>query len=145
MIIEKILQLKEKYIMKKISLWEKERPILLAQQNLKQDKEKIKNRFKEEKRKITTTKFLMFFLFASCSIIQIFTLFVTIKSINMGVYDFSALQMLITAVVGEVVAFAVYAIKSLKENTVGGIVYESAMLEQKQDLLPKEDTSEVQG
>lgn len=145
MIIEKILQLKEKYIIKKISLWEKERPILLAQQNLKQDKEKIKNRFKEEKRKITTTKFLMFFLFTSCSIIQIFTLFVTIKSMNMGIYDFSALQMLITAVVGEVVAFAVYAIKSLKENTIGGIVYESAMLEQKQNLLPKEDTSEVQG
>lgn len=145
MIREKILQLKKQHIIKQLSLWEKEKPILLAIQDLKQDKEKINNRFKEEKRKMTTTKFLMFFLFISCSIIQLFTLIVTIKSMNMGIYDFTALQMLITAVVGEVVAFAVYAIKSLKENTVGGIVYESAMLEQKQNLLPKEDTSEVQG
>ena len=49
-----------------------------------------------------------------------------------GVYDFTALQMLITAVVGEVVAFAVYSIKSLKQNTKGGIIYETAMWNKKE-------------
>ena len=116
-------------IAKEQEYWQEEKPLIIAEQDLKQDKEKTKNRKKEQKKALTTTKFLMLFLFISCSIIQIFTLVVTIMSITAGVYDFTALQMLITAVVGEVVAFAVYSIKSLKENTKGGIVYETAMLE----------------
>lgn len=65
----------------------------------------------------------MLFLFLSCSAIEFFTIFLTFKSINMGYIDFSALQSLITAVVAEVVGFAIYALKSTKENTKGGIVY----------------------
>ena len=42
---------------------------------------------------------------------------------SLGAVDFSALQSLITAVVAEVVGFAIYALKSTKENTKGGIVY----------------------
>lgn len=42
--------------------------------------------------------------------------------------DFGPLTMLITAVVSEVIGFAIYAVKSTKENTVGGIVYDTAML-----------------
>ena len=41
--------------------------------------------------------------------------------------DFTPLVALIGAVVSEVVGYAVYALKSAKENTVGGITYESAM------------------
>ena len=40
---------------------------------------------------------------------------------------FSPLVALISAVVGEVIAFAIYALKSAKENTKGGIVYETAI------------------
>lgn len=115
------------HIAKQYTKWEKEKPLIMAEQDLKEEKKEIKNRKKEQKKSLTTTKFLMLFLFISCSIIQIFTLVVTFMSILAGVYDFTALQMLITAVVGEVVAFAVYSVKSLKENTKGGIIYETAM------------------
>ena len=43
--------------------------------------------------------------------------------------DFSPLVALIGAVIGEVIGFAVYSLKSAKENTKNGIVYEQAMLE----------------
>jgi hypothetical protein len=43
--------------------------------------------------------------------------------------DFSPLITLIGAVVSEVIGFAIYSIKAAKENTKGGIVYESAMRE----------------
>lgn len=135
------LQKRKKQIEVQQKYWEEEKPIIIAEQDLEEDKKETKNRKKEEKKKLTTTKFLMFFLFASCTIIQIFTLVVTILSINAGVYDFTALQMLITAVVGEVVAFAIYSIKSLKENTKGGIIYETAMW----NKINEEDDQEAQG
>jgi len=65
----------------------------------------------------------MLFLFISCSAVEFFTIFLTFKSLSLGYVDFSALQSLITAVVAEVVGFAIYALKSTKENTKGGIVY----------------------
>lgn len=126
MLVKNIEEKKQK-LLKKIEYWEQMKPLLIAQQDLKEQLKQIKNKYKEQKKALTMSKFLMLFLFISCSIIQLFTLYVTFKSIKAGVYDFSALQMLITAVVGEVVAFAAYSIKSLKENTVGGIVYETAM------------------
>ena len=39
--------------------------------------------------------------------------------------DFSPLVTLIGAVVGEVIGFAIYSLKSTKENTAGGVVYDS--------------------
>ena len=82
--------------------------------------------------KISTTKKLMFFLFLNCTIIELFTGWVTIQNIalarEMGVsLDFTPLVTLIGTVVGEVLSFAVYAAKSAKENSQGGIVYETAM------------------
>ena len=125
--------------------WQQEKPILLAEQDLQEDKQTIKNRKKVAKKELSTTKFLMYFLFISCTVIEGFTLFVTILSILAGVYDFTALQMLITAVVGEVVAFAVYALKSLKENTKGGIVYETAMFDKEAQCYTENNTQEEQG
>jgi len=43
--------------------------------------------------------------------------------------DFSPLVTLIGAVVSEVIGFAIYSIKATKENTKGGIVYDTAMKE----------------
>ena len=128
----KDLNRKKIQITEKQKHWEKEKPLIIIEQDLKKDKKETKNRYKIQKQHLTTTKFLMFFLFTSCSIIQIFTLIVTIMSMIAGVYDFTALQMLITAVVGEVIAFAVYSIKSLKQNTKGGIIYETAMWNKKE-------------
>jgi len=66
----------------------------------------------------------MLFLFISCSAIEIFTMYAIIKGMNMGFgIDFTPLTMLITAVVAEVIGFSVYSLKSMKENTKGGIIY----------------------
>lgn len=81
------------------------------------------------KKNITTSKLLIAFLFLNCTIIEIFTMYVTLKSLSIvliigGAIDFSPLLALIGAVVGEVIGFAIYSLKSMKENTQGGIVYE---------------------
>ena len=118
---------------KKIKKWEQQKELLIKSQELKEQKRQIKNRGKQERQRITTTKWLTFFLFFNCTIIEIFTLYVTIKQMNMGMgMDFTPLQMLITSVVGEVIVFAVYSLKSLKENTKGGIVYQTALMKKDQ-------------
>ena len=98
------------------------------------------NKVKQEKRdfkkqflpKISTSKLLILFLFINCTIIELFTGFVTLKSLDLTTLtmanpDFTPLVALIGAVVSEVVGYAVYALKSAKENTAGGITYEAAM------------------
>lgn len=119
--------------------WDKEKQYLNLQQDIKHEREQIKNKYKEQKRKLTTTKFLMFFLFISCSVVELFTIYITIKIINIGFeIDLTPLTMLITAVVAEVIGFAIYSLKSSKENTKGGIIYETALLKQVQLLKNKE-------
>ena len=41
--------------------------------------------------------------------------------------DFTPLVTLIGAVISEVIGYAVYSLKAMKENTSGGIVYDSAL------------------
>lgn len=139
------LKRKSKKVFQKQKQWNLEKQILIAQQDLKEDKKAVKQRGKEEKRALSTTKKLMVFLFMNCTIIEIYTLVITTKSINMGYFDFSALNILISAVVGQVIAFAVYALKSLKENTKGGIVYQSAMHQYWQQIDSKQNNQEAQG
>lgn len=87
-------------------------------------------------RKITTTKWLILFLFLNCTVIELFTGFVTLKSLNLSLItgfapDFTPLVTLIGTVVSEVIGFSVYSLKSIKENTEGGIVYMKAIKEGK--------------
>lgn len=92
----------------------------------------------ENKSKLTITKLLILFLFINCAIVELFTGYVTIKSIKLSSQanlspDFTPLITLIGAVVGQVVGFIIYSIKSTKENTKNGIIYESAMRQFEQD------------
>lgn len=41
--------------------------------------------------------------------------------------DFGPLLALIGAVIGEVIGYAIYALKSIKENTKDGIIYDLAL------------------
>lgn len=82
-------------------------------------------------KKLTTTKWLILFLFLNCTIIELFTGWITIQSLNLSTItgfapDFTPLITLIGTIVSEVFGFAVYALKSIKENTEGGIVYMTA-------------------
>lgn len=79
------------------------------------------------------SKKIILFLFINCTLIELFTGYITIMDLNIakttGIVDFSPMIALITAVVGEVIGFAVYAVKSMKENTQGGITYQAMMNE----------------
>lgn len=109
--------------------WQREKEVLERKYKLKQEKKEFKKRFLP---KISTSKLLIFFLFLNCTIIELFTGFITLKSLDLTTLtmanpDFTPLVTLIGAVVSEVVGYAVYALKSAKENTAGGITYETAM------------------
>lgn len=109
--------------------WQREKEVLERKYKLKQEKREFKKQFLP---KISTSKLLIFFLFLNCTIIELFTGFVTLKSLDLTTLtmanpDFTPLVTLIGAVVSEVVGYAVYALKSAKENTAGGITYETAM------------------
>lgn len=109
--------------------WQREKEVLERKYKLKQEKREFKKQFLP---KISTSKLLILFLFINCTIIELFTSFVTLKSLDLTTLtmanpDFTPLVALIGAVVSEVVGYAVYALKSAKENTAGGITYETAM------------------
>ena len=109
--------------------WQREKEVLERKYKLKQEKKEFKKQFLP---KISTSKLLILFLFINCTIIELFTGFVTLKSLDLTTLtmtnpDFTPLVALIGAVVSEVVGYAVYALKSAKENTAGGITYEAAM------------------
>lgn len=123
--------LDEKKLVQEEKDWAKNKQLLKRKIKIEKDKAKLRNSLKD-KSKLTTTKLLILFLFINCTIIELFTGWATIQSIQLALQtglapDFTPLVTLIGAVVGEVVGFAVYAVKSTKENTVGGIVYESAL------------------
>ena len=84
-------------------------------------------------KKISTTKILITFLFINCTLLEIFTGWVTVENLllarDFGIaIDFTPLVTLIGIVLGEVFGFAVYAVKSAKENSIGGITYDSVMM-----------------
>lgn len=98
--------------------WKLEKQILEKKQQIKKEKAQL---LREEK-KVTTTKKLVTYLFVCATAIQLFTgylMIVQIQLLKQGIIitlDTSPLISLIGAVVGEVMVFAVYAIKSFKEN-----------------------------
>ena len=74
------------------------------------------------KKKVSTSKLLIGFIFINCIVVEIYSMWVMYT-----LADLSALSVLMTAIIGETFAYAVYSIKSTKENTQGGIVYDLAL------------------
>lgn len=108
--------------------WAKEKNLIKRKQKIDKEKRALKPK------RFTTTKLIMFFLFLNCTLIELFTCWSTIQSleiakITMMSPDFTPLVTLIGTVVGEVIGFAIYAMKSMRENSAGGIVYDHAFRE----------------
>lgn len=128
------LKEKEKLVLSKEKYWHKEKDLLEREYILKAEKKALKEKYKEKRDKIANSKFLIWFLFTNCTIIELFTLFVIVqefKYTELGLImnlDLQPLIALISTVVAEVIGFSVYSLKSAKENTAGGIVYETAMM-----------------
>jgi F0F1-type ATP synthase assembly protein I len=138
--------LKEKKIEKQEKKWAKKKDLIERKQKIKEEKRAIKSKKK------STTKILIFFLFLNCTLIELFTGWATVQSLNIALLtdqavDFSPLVTLIGTVVGEVVGFAVYAAKASKENSAGGLVYDQIMAnyntQQDYGLAEEEDDKAV--
>ena len=119
---------RKKELEKKEAIWKEEKNLIERENKIKQEKKELKN----NKKKLTTSKLLILFLFINCTLIELFTGWVTIKSIYLAAVtgvspDFTPLVTLIGAVVGEVIGYGVYSVKSMKENLKGGIVYDSCL------------------
>jgi len=98
-------------------MWEKEKDLIERENALKDQRRALRR-----KSGFSTTKAAMVFLFANCTVVEVYSMVAMIM-----LTDLSALYSLITAVVGEAVTFAAYSIKATKENSVGGITFETAM------------------
>lgn len=97
-------------------------------------------KFKE----LPMSKKLICYLFANCTIIEIFTLIVTFISVlqvrdTLAPADFSPLLALIGAFVTETVGYLIYTLKATKENCKGGLTYELAMKETEEDEYEDEE------
>lgn len=128
------LREKERYVLSQEKIWNKEKEILEREYKIKAERKSLKEKFKEKKDKIANSKLLVWFLFINCTIIELFTIWVISRELNLAAEgilapDLSPLMALITTVVAEVIGFGIYALKSTKENTEGGIVFETAMRE----------------
>lgn len=123
----KQLYKEKKEIEKEEELWAIEKPLLERHNQLLAEQEEIKTK----KQKLSTSKRLILFLFINCSIIEIFTGWATIRMLSMasntGLIDFTPLVTLIGTIVSEVFGYAIYSLKSAKENSTGGIIYDMAM------------------
>lgn len=64
-----------------------------------------------KRKKLTTTKVLMYLIFLNCLMIEVYSMWVMFT-----LSDLSALYSLIGAVIGESISFAVYCAKSFKET-----------------------------
>lgn len=134
----------EKRVEQEEKRWELEKPLLEREHKVNSEKEE----FVKKKNKLTTSKLLIGFLFLNCTLIEIFTGWAMIKmlyiaSIAGTSIDFTPLVALIGAVVGEVIGYGIYSLKSAKENSVGGLVFESAMKEK--ELESKKKAPAVEG
>ena len=128
------LREKERYVLSQEKIWNKEKEILEREYKIKAERKSLKEKFKKKKDKIANSKLLVWFLFINCTIIELFTIWVISRELNLAAEgilapDLSPLMALITTVVAEVIGFGIYALKSTKENTEGGIVFETAMRE----------------
>lgn len=117
-------------------LWANEKERLKCQNQIDEEKKELKGKSKEIKLP-SWSKLLSLLLFINFTALEIFVGWVTIKSFTLAFQygmspDFTPLITLMSAVLGETISYAIYALKSKAENTKGGIVYES-MIQQMQN------------
>lgn len=100
-------------------------------------------RASEQRPRLSTSKLLILFLFINSTLIEIFAGYCLIRGIQVSEItalpvDFTPLVALIGSAVSETIGYAVYSLKSLKENTTGGIVFEKALAQLRDKNLEEE-------
>lgn len=108
------------YKLKKINeRWKSEKPLIKRKEEIRLEKAAIY----KAKIQLSTSKKYVGFLFLSATIIEIFTCWIMVRQMelveaNCMSPDFSPLVALISEVVAEVAAFAIYSVKAAKENVI---------------------------
>lgn len=82
-----------------------------------------------------TSKLALGYIFASCTAVQLFSM-----AAMWRFGDLSPLSTLIGATVGEAISYCAYVAKSTKENTAGGIIYDTAMWDRENPQAETTDT-----
>ena len=101
---------------------------------IKNEIEKIKHSNDEKRQHLSFRKIAVIFIFINCFIIELYSMVVMVLF-----HDLTSLGSLVMAVLGQCVSLMGYFIKSTKENTSQGIVYETAMYELKTGTTEEDD------
>lgn len=106
-----------------------------------QNLQELKDKYKQPAERPSTSKLMAFYLFLIMNIILLYAM------IAMWHFrDLTYLGVLITDVAAQVLTYFIYTKKATRENTVGGIKYETAMKAlEKVDPAPIESTEENGG
>lgn len=120
----------------KYKRWQREKVILEQEQEIREEKQELKNKF--WKIKLPFAKTFAIFLFVNFTILEAFTVWVTIQSFTLAyavgqMPDFSPLLTLLGAIMGQTLSYWIYSSKAKAENMQGGIVYDMAMYELQQN------------
>lgn len=116
----------EKRYQQKLEKIRKENESIQRIQQLKDERKKYRTSITD---RISTTKLVMVYLFVLLNVILIFAM------VAMWHFaDLSYLGVLITDIAAQIITFIIYAMKSTKENTVGGITYDLAMKQSNIDI-----------
>lgn len=92
-------------IAEKEKRWAKRKEVLIREQKLKADMAKYK-------KPLSMSKKMLIYIVVNCTVVQVYAMVAMFV-----LQDLSALYALITAVVGETIAFFIYEIKAARENT----------------------------
>lgn len=123
--------------------------------NLRMKKIKDRNETKERKAKLRaekikylpklklppTSKLVMLYLFIILNVVLVYSM---VAMWHFG--DLTALSVIITDIVGQILIYAIYSTKAAIENKVGGITHDMAIAKLNLDSpSDTEDTEEAQG
>lgn len=102
----------------------------------KQELNEIRHANDKEKKSLSFSKMAVIFIFANFFIVELYSMVVMFVF-----HDLTSLGSLIVAVIGQCAALCGYFIKAGRENVSGGITFETAMYELKENAELSEDTS----
>ena len=127
---KKSLEQKKKISDLNYKRWQEEKIILEQKQKIVEEKHDLKA--KTWKIRLPFAKMLAIFLFVNFTTLEIFTIWVTVKTFTLAyavsiMPDFAPLLALLGAVIGQTLSYWIYSSKAKAENTIGGITYDLAM------------------
>lgn len=106
---------------------------------LKQELYEVRHANDKDLKPLSFSKIAVIFIFANCLIVEFYSMFVMFVF-----HDLTSLGSLVMAIIGQCASLLGYFIKSGRENTASGIVYETTMMQLQHELGVANDTEQEQ-